>query len=111
LSKKAKPLYGMLLSVVGGIVILVASVLKLVGTSVIWGGLELLVGNGGLIGVIMGILIVAFALSKSYMPKYKNLFAILILILAILNILLGWDFLIVGSVLAIVGAIMGYLGK
>jgi hypothetical protein len=111
-SKKAqKPLYGMLLSVVGGIIILVASVLKFVGTTFIFGGFELLPGYSGPIGVIMGILIVAFALSKRYMPKYKNLFAILIMILAILNILLGFDFLIIGAILAIVGAIMGYMGR
>lgn len=99
------------LSVIGGIIILVASVLKLVGTYFTWGGLELLAGNAGLIGLVMGILIIAFALSKSYIPKYKNLFAILILILAILNILLGWDFIIFGALLAIVGAILAYLGR
>jgi hypothetical protein len=111
LSKKEKPLYGMLFSIVGGIIILLASALDLVGTSFIWGGLALIAGFAGVVGLVMGVLIILFAFMKSYMPKYKNLFAILILILAILNMLLGWDILVIGAILVIIGAIMGYMGK
>jgi hypothetical protein len=115
-----KPLFGMLLSFIGGVLMLIVGVLLatgmatqnfLLGAASIFGGLNLL-GFGGIFAGVFGILVVIFAILMYMMPKNKMIFGLLIIILAILNIIIGYDVLFIGSILALIGGIIGwFVGK
>jgi hypothetical protein len=115
-----KPLFGMLLSLIGGLIMLVVGVLAamniitgnfLLGSSALFGGLNLL-GYGGVFAFIFGILIVVFSILMYMKPKNKMYWGLLIVIFAVLNILLGYDVLFIGSILALIGGLIGwFMGK
>jgi len=104
---KAKPMIGFILSLIGGLIIL------------IWGLLELAIFAGflglGVGGAIWGLLILIFAI-LSYMRPNK-MFGIIILILGIINavgytlLFFGADFFWIGSILSIIGGILVYIEK
>jgi hypothetical protein len=115
-----KPLFGMLLSFIGGLILLIVGIMLavtaisgnfLLGTSSVFGGLDL-TGHGGIFGSIFGVVIIIFAILMYMMPKNKMIFGLLIIILAILNIVIGYDLLFVGSIVALIGGIVGwFMGK
>jgi len=115
-----KPLFGMLLGLIGGLVILIVGVLLatnmvtqnfLRGAASVFGGLDL-TGHGGILAGVFGIVIIIAAILMYMMPKNKMIFGLVIIILAILNIIIGYDVLFIGSIVALIGGIVGwYLGK
>jgi hypothetical protein len=110
-SKKTKPLLGHAFIFYGGLVILIASVLAYMNITIVWGGLNL-TGHGSIFGGILGILIVIFSLVMYYVPKSKMYLGILVIILATLNMVLGYDIVALGSILVIIGGILdGFMGK
>jgi hypothetical protein len=115
-----KPLFGMLLSLIGGLIILIVGVLLSIGmvnqnflhgAASVFGGLDL-TGHGGIFAGVFGIVIIIFGILLYMMPKNKMIFGLVIIIVAILNIIIGYDLLFVGSIVALIGGIVGwYLGK
>jgi hypothetical protein len=101
----------MVLAFIGGLVMLIAGLLSVI---FIFGGLGLLgmTYPATLIGDVMGILIILFAVLMYFMPKNKMIFGVIIIILAIVNVLIGWDIAGIGFILSIIGGIVGgFLGK
>lgn len=83
----------------------------LLGSSALFGGLSLLAYGGAFAG-IFGILIVIFSILMYMMPKNKMYWGLLIIIFAVLNILVGYDVIFVGSILALIGGFVGwFMGK
>jgi hypothetical protein len=108
---ETKPLFGMLLSLIGALVIIIASVLAAVNVTVIFGSLNL-VPYAGIFAFIWGILIVVFSILMYMKPKSKMMFGLLIIIFAIVNIVAGYDIVFVGSILALIGGLVGwFMGK
>ncbi|WXG44989.1 MAG: DUF6114 domain-containing protein [Promethearchaeati archaeon SRVP18_Atabeyarchaeia-1] len=108
---ETKPLFGMLLSLIGGLIILIASVLAAVNITIIFGSLNL-IPYSGVFGAIWGILIIVFSLLMYMKPKSKMIFGLLIIVFAIVNILAGYDIVLIGSILALIGGLVGwFMGK
>jgi hypothetical protein len=108
---ETKPLYGMLLSLVGGLIILIASVLAAVNITIVFGSLNL-IPYSGIFGFIWGILIIIFSILMYMKPKSKMYFGLLIIVFAIVNILAGYDIILIGSILALIGGLVGwFMGK
>jgi hypothetical protein len=108
---ETKPLFGMLLSLIGGLIILIASILAAVNITIVFGSLNLLPYTG-IFGFIWGLLIIIFSILMYMKPKSKMVFGLLIIIFAIVNILAGYDIILIGSILALIGGIVGwFMGK
>jgi hypothetical protein len=108
---ETKPLYGMLLSLIGGLIILIASVLAAVNITIVYGSLNL-IPYTGIFGFIWGLLIIIFSILMYMKPKSKMIFGLLIIVFAIVNILAGYDIILIGSILALIGGIVGwFMGK
>jgi hypothetical protein len=103
----------MLLALIGGIVILIGglTVVHIFFWNLSIFGFTYPFPTGD-IGVIIGIIIILFALLMYFMPKNKKIFGILMIVLAIVNMIVGWDIALIGFVLTIVGGILGgFYGK
>lgn len=92
---------GFILSLIGGIIILIFGALALATLA-------------GILGIVWGILIVILALI-AYM-KPNKMYGIIILILAIINLAgffvgFGADFWYIGSILSLLGGILVYIEK
>jgi hypothetical protein len=108
---ETKPLFGMLLGLIGGLIILIASILAAVNITIVFGSLNLLPYTG-IFGFIWGLLIIIFSILMYMKPKSKMVFGLLIIIFAIVNILAGYDIILIGSILALIGGIVGwFMGK
>jgi len=130
LSKGAKPTIGFVLSLIGGIVIMVAAALYAFVTSAV----AIYAANllpeparslalalitpfliGAYVGLVLGILILL--LSILMYTKVNKTFGLIILILGVINIVgsfigyVGADFFFIGSILSIIGGLLGYMGK
>ena len=108
-----KPIYGMLLSLIGGIIMVIAGALVALG--MISYGLGVFLPPlqssilTGAVGIIFGILVILLGY-LGYAGKGKML-GIIVLILGILNLFVGSDFFVLGSILAIIGGLLLYLEK
>jgi hypothetical protein len=109
----------MLLAFIGGLVIVIASALSV---TFVFSGLGLLSTHlsATLFGLILGIVIILCAILLYLVPEKTRLvyvrlrtrLGVGLIILPILNLLLGWDIAGIGSILAIIGGIVGgFLGK
>jgi hypothetical protein len=101
----------MLLAFIGGLVMIVGGLLRV---NIFFGSLGLLgmMDPATLIGAVMGILVILFAILLYFMPKNKMIFGIILIVLAIVNMLIGWDIALIGFALTIIGGIVGgFLGK
>ena len=118
-SKTSKPLFGMLIAFIGGLVIVIASALSV---TFVFSGLGLLSMRlpATLLGLVFGILIILFAMLLYFVPektriiyvKARTRLSIGLIVLAVLNLLIGWDIAGIGFVLTIIGGIVGgFLGK
>jgi hypothetical protein len=100
---KAKPMIGFLLSLIGGLIILIFGAL-----------LAMILLIPGVAGILWGLLIVILAF-LAYM-KPNKMYGIIILILAIINLAgsffgFGADFWYIGSILSLIGGILVYIEK
>jgi hypothetical protein len=109
----------MLLAFIGGLVIVIASALNV---TFVFSGLGLLSTRlpATLLGLVFGIVIILCAILLYLVPEKTRLvyvrlrtrLGVGLIILPILNLLLGWDIAGIGSILAIIGGIVGgFLGK
>jgi hypothetical protein len=101
----------MLLAFIGGLVDLIGGLLRVF---IFFGSIGLLgmMDPATLIGAVMGIIIILFALLMYFMPKNKLIFGILLIVLAVVNMLIGWDIALLGFALTVIGGIVGgFLGK
>ena len=109
----------MLLAFIGGLVIVIASALSV---TFVFSGLGLLSTRvpATLFGLVFGIVIIICAILLYIVPekarivyvRLRTRLGIGLIILPILNLLLGWDIAAIGSILAIIGGIVGgFLGK
>jgi hypothetical protein len=109
----------MLLAFIGGLVIVIASALNV---TFVFSGLGLLSTRlpATLLGLVLGVVIILLAILLYLVPektviiyaRARTRFGVALIILPILNLLVGWDIAGIGSILAIVGGIVGgFLGK
>ncbi len=106
-----KPLFGFLLSFIGGLIIIIASILAAMSITIVYGSLNL-IPYTGMFGFIWGLLIVIFSFLLYMKPKNKMYWGLLIVIFAIVNILFGYDIILIGSILALIGGLVGwFVGK
>lgn len=103
-----KPLFGMLLSFIGGLIIIIASILAAINITIVFGSLNL-IPMTGIYAFVWGILIIIFSFLLFMKPKSKMYWGLLIIIFAIVNILLGYDIIFIGSILALIGGLVGWL--
>jgi hypothetical protein len=118
-SKTSKPLFGMLLAFIGGLVIVIASALSV---TFVFSGLGLLSMRlpATLFGLVLGILIILCAILLYFVPektriiyvKARTRFGAALIILPVVNLLIGWDIAGIGFILTIIGGIVGgFKGK
>ena len=118
-SKTSKPLFGMLLAFIGGLVIVIASALSV---TFVFSGLGLLSTRlpATMFGLVLGIVIILCAILLYLVPektrlvyvRFRTRLGVGLIILPVVNLLIGWDIAGIGSILAIVGGIVGgFLGK
>ncbi len=118
-SKTSKPLFGMLLAFIGGLVIVIASALSV---TFVFSGLGLLSTRlpATLLGLVLGIVIILCAILLYFVPEKTRLvyvrmrtrIAVGLIILPVVNLLIGWDIAGIGFILTIIGGIVGgFLGK
>jgi hypothetical protein len=99
MAKAKKPIFGFILSLIGGIIILLFGALGFATLA-------------GILGIVWGILVVIFALLLYMKGK---IWGILVLIIGLINLIgtfvsFGADFYWIGSILSILGGLLGYLG-
>jgi hypothetical protein len=118
-SKTSKPLFGMLLAFIGGLVIVIASALSV---TFVFSGLGLLSTHipATLPGLVFGILIILCAILLYFVPektvivyvRARTRFGFALIILPVVNLLIGWDIAGIGFILTVIGGIVGgLLGK
>jgi hypothetical protein len=115
-----KPTAAMVLSLIGGILILIGGIVTLAFASLtvgLIGGFTSILGAAaealtisGAIGVVFGIIIVALSLMLSSKPNKHAALGAVILILSIISILDGGGF-IIGLVLGLIGGILAIIWK
>jgi hypothetical protein len=102
-----KPTYGMLLSLIGGIILVIAGILAfVVGLFTFWGFFGAAIVGG--LALVFGILIILLGY-MGYAGKGKTM-GLIVLILGILALFLAADFYSIGSILSILGGILLYVG-
>jgi zinc ribbon protein len=102
-----KPTAAFVLSLIGGIFLLLGGVLAAVGFSFVFGGLGALVG---IVGVIFGFIVILGAVMLYQKPQSHTMWGVVILILSIIAFPSLWGFGI-GSLLAFIGAILALVYK
>jgi hypothetical protein len=109
----------MLLAFIGGLVIVIASALSV---TFVFSGFGLLSTRfpATMFGLVLGIVIILCAILLYLVPektriiyvRFRTRLGVGLIILPIVNLLIGWDVAGIGSVLAIIGGIVGgFLGK
>ncbi len=102
-----KPTAAFVLSLIGGIIMLVVAILATVG-------LSFLLGSGGaiigIVGVVFGLIVIIGGVMLYQNPASHTMWGVIILILAIIDFPGLWGFGI-GSLLAFVGAILALVYK
>jgi len=113
--KQEKATIGFIISLIGGILILVQGLLLIVSSFFIWHILENIMRNikflSGMV-TILGLitLIIIFGAVLIYKPGNETVGSILVLVFSIVSFFVGGGF-IVGTVLGIIGGILGLLKK
>jgi hypothetical protein len=102
-----KPTAAFVLSLIGGIFLLLGGLLATVGFSFVFGGLGALVG---IVGVIFGLIVIIGAVMLYQKPQSHTMWGVVILILSIIAFPSLWGFGI-GSLLAFIGAILALVYK
>ena len=102
-----KPTAAFVLSLIGGIFLLLGGLLATVGFSFVFGGLGALVG---IVGVIFGLIVILGAVMLYQKPQSHTMWGVVILILSIIAFPSLWGFGI-GSLLAFIGAILALVYK
>ncbi len=119
-----KPIAAMVLSVIGGLLILVYGIINILVASAIGTlglgdipgldtlglDLETLVRTIGVIGAVLGALVLILGIVMYMKPRSSTALGIIILILSLISIISGGGFLI-GLVLGLVGGILGIVFK
>ena len=102
-----KPTAAFVLSLIGGIIMLVVAILATVG-------LSFLLGSGGaiigIVGVVFGLIVIIGGVMLYQNPASHTMWGVIILILAIIDFPGAWGFGI-GSLLAFIGAILALVYK
>ena len=109
----------MLLAFIGGLVIVIASALNV---TFVFSGLGLLSTRlpATMLGLVLGIVIILCAMLLYLVPektrivyvRLRTRLGVGLIILPIVNLLIGWDIVGIGSILTIIGGIVGgFLGK
>ena len=113
--KQEKATIGFIISLIGSILILVQGLLLIVSSFFIWHILENIMRNikflSGMV-TILGLitLIIIFGAVLIYKPGNETVGSILVLVFSIVSFFVGGGF-IVGTVLGIIGGILGLLKK
>jgi hypothetical protein len=102
-----KPIAAFVLSLIGGIFILLGGVAFAIGFSFVFGSAGAVFG---IIGVIMGIIVLLGAVMLYQKPQSHTMWGVIILILSIIAFPAAWGFGI-GSLLAFIGAILALVYK
>jgi len=105
-----KPMAAFILALVAGVLILLGGVLELWVAAALFGSGFVFPNNDwlvafGVVGVSLGIFVVAFSVLLYFHPQHHVVFGVLILVLSLLSVLDYGGFL-VGLVLGIVGGIL-----
>jgi len=102
-----KPTAAFVLSLIGGIIMLVIAILATVG-------LSFLLGSGGaiigIVGVVFGLIVIIGGVMLYQNPASHTMWGVIILVLAIIDFPGLWGFGI-GSLLAFIGAILALVYK
>lgn len=117
--RREKATIGFILSLIGGILILVQGLLLLLSFVVIWRILENMMSNMkflsgiitilGFITIVFGLIVVLGAI-LIYKPGNETIGGILVLVFSIISFFIGGGF-IVGTILGVIGGILGLLKK
>ncbi len=115
-----------MLSLIGGLIILLVGALMYVAASMLsfllgqaqsagatttgLVGVSMTVGTMGIIGIVCGLLVMVFGILMFTMPKQHLIWGVLVLVLSLISIL-GWGGFILGMILGIVGGILGIVFK
>lgn len=121
-----RPTGGFVLSLIGGLIILLVGALLYVAASFFslfigaassagatttgLVGISMTIGTMGIIGVVCGLLVMVFGILMFVMPKYHLIWGVLVLVLSLVSIL-GLGGFILGMILGIVGGILGIVFK
>ena len=104
-----KPIYGLVLSLVGGITMIVSVALLLLNISDMPYRLFPDSRINEILGLVLGILTVRFGF-QGYVGNGKT-WGIVVLIFGIINLIAGADVYFIGSILAILGGVLLRTGK
>lgn len=102
-----KPTAAFVLSLIGGIFLLLGGALATVGFSFFFGGLGAIIG---IVGVLFGLIVIIGAVMLFQKPQSHTMWGVVILILSIIALPSLWGFGI-GSLLAFIGGILALVYK
>jgi hypothetical protein len=102
-----KPTAAFVLSLIGGIIMLLVAILVTIGFSFAFGGVGTIIG---IVGVVFGLIVVLGSIMLYQNPASHTMWGVIILVLAIVDLPGVWGFGL-GSLLAFIGAILALVYK
>jgi len=108
MAKAEKPTAAFILSLIGGIFVLLGGILVMVRRTILIGGLS---GVYRIIGIVWGILIIISAIMLNAQPAQHMTWGILVLVFSFLSWFGARGGIIVGFILGLIGGILGIIWK